>query len=105
MPFSSLGLSPVLVRAAAELGVFDKSGDEARRARAVQLLETAVSHWKLYSAAYTKQYEQPQLYNRVGWVNIPALIEKVQADVDIAKQWQVGSAKPERRRADIPFKK
>lgn len=31
------------------------------------------------------------LYNRVGWVDIPKLAEKVAADVQMARDWQPGT--------------
>ncbi|MDO8543630.1 MAG: hypothetical protein Q7S40_24575 [Opitutaceae bacterium] len=79
------------IRGACELALFDKTTEAARQAAAVRELETAVQHWKNYSAAYTRQYVQPVLYNRVGWVDIPKLAEKAAADVQIARDWKPGS--------------
>jgi hypothetical protein len=50
-----------------------------------------LSHWKKYAAAYTRQYVQPIRYNRVGLVDIPALIEKAAADVQMARDWKPGT--------------
>ena len=47
-----------------------------RCSAAVAHLHQAFLHWKLYSRAYTAQYKQPVLYNRVGWVDIPALSKR-----------------------------
>ena len=79
------------IRGACDLALFDKTADAKQRASAVEHLEAALSHWKNYSAAYTRQYVQPVLYNRVGWVDIPKRIEKVAADVQQAHDWQPGT--------------
>ncbi|MGC4053463.1 MAG: hypothetical protein QM757_29530 [Paludibaculum sp.] len=34
---------------------------------------------------------QPVLYNRSGWVDIPKQTEEVAADVQIARDWKVGT--------------
>ena len=57
----------------------------------MQYLEAALSHWKNYSTAYTRQYVQPVLYNRVGFVDIPKLTEKVADDVQMARDWKPGT--------------
>jgi hypothetical protein len=57
----------------------------------VQHLESALRHWKNYSAAYTRQYVQPVLYNRAGWVDIPRQTENVAADVQMARDWKPGA--------------
>ena len=62
---------------------------EANAAGALKALPQG--HWKDYSAAYTRQYVQPVLYNRVGRVDIPKLTEKVAADVQQARHWQPGT--------------
>jgi len=61
----------------------------------------------VYAAAYTLQYEQPRLYNRVGWVDVQALTKKVEEDISIARLWTPGSAPdaPPARRDDVPFRK
>ena len=79
------------IRGACDLALFDKTGDAEQQASAVQHLEAALSQWKDYSAAYSRQYVQPVLYNRVGWVDIPKLTEKVAADVQQARNWQPGT--------------
>ena len=94
------------IRGAAELALFDLAAEEAARQRAVRHLETAVGHWRLYAKAYTAQYEQPKLYNRVGWVDIPGLVLKVENDVQMARQWKPGTiTAPAGRQADTPFRK
>jgi hypothetical protein len=79
------------IRGACELALFDKTGDAARQAAAIAELDAALGRWKDYSAAYTRQYVQPVLYNRVGFVDIPKLTEKVADDVEIARGWKPGS--------------
>ena len=95
------------IRGAAELALFDKTGSAANREAAVNHLRTALAHWKRYSAAYTHQYRQPRLYNRVGWVDIPALTAKVEQDIAIASSWTPGAV-PDKKSpapADTPFRK
>jgi hypothetical protein len=96
------------IRGAAELALFDKTGAPANREAAVRYLQTALDHWKRYAGAYTAQYEHPKLYNRVGWVNIPALTVNVEQDIAIARLWAPGTV-PDRsgvpRSADMPFRK
>ena len=69
------------IRGACDLALFDKTGDAKQQTSAVQHLEAALGHWKNYSAAYTRQYVQPVLYNRAGLVDIPKQTENVAADV------------------------
>ncbi len=96
------------IRGACDLALFDKTGDGQQQTAAVQHLEAALGHWKNYSAAYTRQYVQPVLYNRVGWVDIPQLIEKAAADVQMARDWKAGTideARIKRSRTAPGFKK
>jgi hypothetical protein len=79
------------IRGACALALFDKTGEARQQAAAVRQLETALSHWKKYSAAYTRQYAQPIRYNRVGLVDIPALIKKAADDVQMARAWKPGT--------------
>ena len=73
---------------------------------AIAHLQQALDHWKRYATAYTVQYQQPVLYNRVGWVDIPALTAKVEQDIAIARLWSPGtlSDAPRKRNADTPFR-
>jgi hypothetical protein len=95
------------IRGAAQLALFDKTGTPETREAAIQHLRAALDHWKRYAAAYTLQYEQPRLYNRVGWVDVQALTKKVEEDISIARLWTPGSAPdaPPARRDDVPFRK
>ena len=48
-----------------------------------------------------------QLLNRVGYVEIPALIAKVASDIEMARNWKSGTIKPsevKRNSGDNPFK-
>jgi len=81
------------IEGACELALFDATGQSARQRAAVQHLEEALRHWQAYAAVYAKQYRQPLLYNRVGWVDIPKLAEKVAADIQIARDWKPGTIK------------
>ncbi len=87
------------IRGAADLGLYDKTGDIAQRESAVKHLQNAFLHWKSYARAYTAQYRQPVLYNRVGWVDIPALSQKVEEDIAIARLWTPGTVPDQRQQA------
>jgi hypothetical protein len=76
------------IRGAVDLARFDRTAAAAHRGAAVAHLEQAAAHWRHYAAAYTAQYIPAQLYNRVGVVDIPALLEKAYADVAIAREWR-----------------
>ena len=95
------------IRGAAYLGLFDLTADEQDRQESLVHLRRAVGHWQRYASAYTAQYEQPKLYNRVGWVDIPALLKEVENDVLIAELWKPGTLSGQDdmiRPADTPFK-
>ena len=79
------------IRGACDLALFDRTGDAKQQASAVQHLEAALSHWKDYSTAYTRQYVQPVLYNRAGVVDIPKLTDNVADDVKMARDWRPGT--------------
>jgi len=69
-------------------------------------LEAAAGHWRKYAAAYSAQYK-PQLLNRVGFIDIPKLITRVEEDVAMARAWKPGTLQepdPKGRRGDNPFK-
>jgi hypothetical protein len=96
------------IRGACDLALFDQSSDARQQASAVQHLETALRHWRNYSAAYTRQYVQPVLYNRTGWVDIPKQTENVAADVQMARDWRPGAideAKIKRSGTEAGFRK
>lgn len=79
------------IRAACALALFDRTQDETRRQEAIRHLQAAVVSWNAYAQNYARQYENRVLYNRIGWVDRLALLEKVRADVDLARHWKPGS--------------
>ncbi len=95
------------IRGAAELALFDKTAKPEQREAAVRYLYQALDHWKRYATAYTIQYKPSQLYNRVGFVDIPGLTGKVEQDIAIARLWTAGTIPdaPKARQADTPFRK
>lgn len=95
------------IRGAAELAIFDKNRDEHRRSEAIRILEDASRQWRRYAEAYTRQYVQPVLYNRVGFVDLPGFQRWVDDDVAIARFWQPGSIDDDltnTKRGDRPFR-
>jgi len=72
---------------AVDLALFEKTGKSEQQASAVRHLETALEHWKKYAAVAARQY-RPQLLTRIGYVDLHALTQKVQQDVDIAREWK-----------------
>lgn len=95
------------IRGAAQLALFDTTGKPGQREAAVRHLLFAVDHWKRYASAYTLQYRQPLLYNRVGTVDLPAFVAKTEQDVAIARLWAPGTVPDQQpvRPADRPFRK
>ncbi len=78
------------MKAACSLAQFDQFGDEGDLRKAVAFLEMARGHWSKYAKVYGSLYK-PALYNRVGFVDIPKLMAKVEADITIAKEWKPGT--------------
>jgi len=72
---------------AAELALFDRTGEAARREAAVRHLEEAAGHWTRYAGLSGRQY-RPQLLTRLGRVDLRALEDKVREDVSIARGWE-----------------
>ena len=79
------------IRGACDLALFDQSADAKQQASAVQQLEAALTHWKNYVAAYTRQYVQPVLFNRAGLVDLPKQTGDVAADLQMARDWKPGT--------------
>jgi hypothetical protein len=95
------------IRGACELSLYDATGKAEHQTQAIGHLENALEHWKRYAAAYTNQYQQPVLYNRVGFVDIPGLTEKVAGDLTTARDWKPGVYKDAQRQRpgeDRPFR-
>jgi hypothetical protein len=78
------------LKAACSLAKFDQFGNETDHNTAIRYLEEAKKHWALYAKVYGSLYK-PALYNRVGFVDIPQLIKKVEADITMAKTWKPGT--------------
>jgi hypothetical protein len=78
------------IRGAAALALFDLNGDKLEHDAALQHLADALAHWKRYAAVRDSHY-LPALYNRVGYVDVTALTQKVAADLEIARAWKPGS--------------
>jgi len=89
------------IRGAADLALFDRSGQAGQRDSAVRHLDAALDHWRRYAGVATSQY-RPQLLTRVGYLDLNGLIENVTADITLAKEWKPGTIQPgtaPRRRA------
>jgi hypothetical protein len=80
------------IRGACALALFDANSDKSEHAAALRHLGDALSHWKRYAAIRDAHYVSA-LYNRVGYVDVTALTEKVAADLDIARDWKPGGLK------------
>ena len=78
------------IRCAIDLAEFNASGDATAHASALKHIETALGHWKQYAAIYDRQY-LPQLLNRVGTADIPALTAKAAEDIEIVRSWKPGT--------------
>ncbi len=86
------------IRGACALALFDVNSDKREQEAALRHLGEAHSHWKRYAAVRDAHYV-PALYNRVGYVDVTALTEKVAADLDIARDWKPGTLKDDGRRS------
>ena len=85
------------IRGACALALFDANGDKFEHAAALRHLGEALAHWKRYAAVRDAHYV-PALYNRLGYVDITALTEKVAADLDLARAWKPGALKDDGKR-------
>jgi hypothetical protein len=93
------------MKAACSLAVFDQFGNESDRIKSISFLQEAKNHWIKYAEVYNSLYK-PALYNRVGFVNIPELIIKTEADILIAKNWKQGTIKYQQKNTtEAPFRK
>jgi hypothetical protein len=86
------------IRGSCALALFDANSDTFEHAAALRHLTDALSHWKKYAAIRDANYV-PALYNRIGYVDITAITEKVAADVEIARDWKPGTLKDTGKRA------
>jgi hypothetical protein len=80
------------IRGACSLALFNFYGLQQDKEDAIHHLTMAKTHWTRYAEMYDAKYK-PANYNRVGYVNIPALIEKTEKDIQMAKDWKVGAIK------------
>jgi len=85
------------IRGACALALFDANSNKVEHQAALRHLGDALSHWKKYAAIRDAHYV-PALYNRVGYVDLNALTEKVAADIDIARAWKSGTLKDDKKR-------
>ena len=86
------------IRGACALALFDANNDKFEHAATLRHLGDALSHWKKYASIRDTHYV-PALYNRVGYVDVTALTDKVAADLDIARHWMPGSLKGDGKRS------
>ncbi len=86
------------IRGSCTLALFDANSDKFEHEAAIHYLEDALSHWKQYAAIRDTHYV-PAMYNRVGYVDVTALTEKVSADIDIARNWKPGTLKDDGQRS------
>jgi len=86
------------IRGACALALFDVNGDKFEHEAALRHLGDALVRWKRYAAIRDAHY-LPALYNRVGFVDVTALTEKVAADIEIARNWKPGALKDDGRRS------
>lgn len=85
------------IRSAIDLAEFNSSADAAAQASALKHAENALAYWKQYATVYDRQYT-PQLLNRVGTADIPALTKKAAEDLDIVRTWKPGTAPLSKRK-------
>jgi hypothetical protein len=92
------------MKAACSLAMFDQFAMESDRDNAVTFLQQARAHWIKYARIYDSLYK-PALYNRVGFVDIPQLLTKVDADITIASKWKPGTIKYQvKNTTETPFR-
>ncbi|MES1218498.1 MAG: hypothetical protein ABUT20_23530, partial [Bacteroidota bacterium] len=80
------------IRAACDLALFDMAHEEAQRKKALQHIGSAKNYWDQYAAIYSIK-NKPALYNRVGYMDVNKLKEKVQRDIDMVETWKPGANK------------
>ncbi len=78
------------IRGACSLALYNFSGLKQDQEDAIQHLENAKRFWAKYATIYDSQYK-PALFSRIGFINIPQLIEKTEQDIQIARDWVPGS--------------
>ena len=78
------------ISSAIDLAEFNAGGNATAQTSAMKHVENALAHWKQYAAIYGRQY-LPQLLNRVGTADIPALTAKAAEDIEIVRVWKPGT--------------
>ncbi len=80
------------IRGACSLALYNFYGLEQDKEEAIDHLTRAKTYWIKYAELYDSKYK-PAIYNRVGYVNIPLLTEKVDNDIQMARDWKPGEIK------------
>jgi hypothetical protein len=80
------------IRSACALALYDSNGDAFEKESAIRQITAAQAHWKSYSSLRDANY-LPGLYNRLGFVNLTELNEKVGEDIEIVQKWSPGNLK------------
>lgn len=78
------------IEGAVSLYLFDQAGRQDQRSAAVASLEESLHHWRAYADTAYRQYK-PQLFNRVGRVDLRAITSHVENDVEMARNWKPGT--------------
>lgn len=93
------------IRAACHLALFDRYSNQSDKDQSIAYLKEAKAHWSKYASVYD-QFYKPALYNRVGFVDIPGLMKKVNEDIVMAENWIPGSIKYQiKTTTEAPFRK
>lgn len=94
------------IKAACSLALYNFYGLQEDKIDAVDHLTKAKKYWQSYASLYNSKYKSA-LYNRVGFVDIPALVEKTEEDIEMAKNWKVGDIKEyvPKGKTEVPFGK
>ncbi len=75
---------------ACDLAMFDQTRRRVDQASAIDHLESARDAWRRYAAVRDAQYV-PNFFNRIGWVDVTALIARTEEDIAIARAWKPGT--------------
>ncbi len=93
------------IRAAAYIALYNYYGMEEDKETALYLITKAQDDWMQYSALYDSKYKAA-LYNRLGIVDVIAIRNNVQKDIDIVRNWKAGDIQQyeTKTRTEVPFK-
>ena len=94
------------IRAAAYIALYNYHGIEDDKETALNLITKAKDDWMQYSTLYDSKYKSA-LYNRLGIVDVIAIRENVNNDIDIVRNWKVGDIQKYeiRTRTEVPFRR